>query len=130
MLIIIIPRVTLWDETLKGCFDKASCKSLFLSTLSKAAHSPERFSLLAEIQRSEAAVVLLMKHPAAGLLQQSPAHLHSTSLCCNVKHCCSLLVNCIYSASLHNKDHISLSCTELRFTEKLEHFFTIFMHMA
>lgn len=64
------------------------------------ADSPECFPLFAELQGREAAVGLLVEHPAPSSLQQRPAHLHAAPLGSHVKRRRPLLVDCIYSTSL------------------------------
>ncbi|TNN71817.1 hypothetical protein EYF80_017988 [Liparis tanakae] len=48
-------------------------------------------------QRREAAVVLLIENPAPCFLQQCPAHLHSTHLCCNMER--SKMKGCLSSVT-------------------------------
>lgn len=79
-----------------------SCYSGFFFTqrILETVDLPKGFPLFTEVQWCEAAVVLLMEHPAPCFLQQGPAHLHSTPLGCNMKCCSPLLVNCIHSTPL------------------------------
>lgn len=72
-------------------------------------HSPECLPLFAEVQWCEAAVALLMEHPAPCSLQQRPAHLHPAPLRCNMKRCRSLLVDGIHSTSLTHKHSVGTS---------------------
>lgn len=74
----------------------------------ETAHSPECFPLFAEVQWCQAAVVLLVEHPAPCSLQQSPAHLHPAPLCCDVERRRPLLVDCIQGTALTHKHKVEV----------------------